>query len=117
MSSRDIAKTGTELLDAETDAQPLALASPLKAWNPFFSFQYSVTEWRSEGGRTQVRSQRTTFSDGQLRTEHFQGETGSGVYDSMVEQMQRQVAAQAELMTKAFTWFLPQAVRERLKGD
>jgi hypothetical protein len=114
MSSRDIAKTSTEVIDA--DEQPLALGSPFKAWNPFFSFHYSVTEWSSEGGRTTVRSQRTTFEDGKLRTERFQGEAPGGVYDSMVEQMQRQVAAQAELMMKSFTWFLPQSVRERIKG-
>ncbi|WP_124539234.1 hypothetical protein [Piscinibacter terrae] len=115
MSSHDIAKTGTELIDA--DEQALEPASPFKAWNPFFSFHYSVTEWSSEGGRTQVRSQRTTFSNGKLRTERFQGEAEGGVYDSMVEQMQRQAATQVELMMKAFTWFLPQAVRERLKSD
>lgn len=114
MSSRDIAKTGTEVIDA--DDRALDLASPFKAWNPFFSFHYSVTEWSSEGGRTQVRSQRTTFADGKLRTERFQGEADGGVFDSMVEQMQRQVEAQAELMMKSFTWFLPQSVRERIKG-
>ncbi len=102
--------TSTEVVnmpDAATDLVP----APLRR-NPFFNFSYSVTEWRSQGGVTRVDSRRTSFVDGRLRTERFEGEMEGGVVERMAQQMQRTVLAQAELMMRSMSWFLPAPRRQ-----
>jgi len=91
----------------EADDTPLELLPPARRANPFFSFSYSYTEWSSSGGRTQVKSRKTSFEDGKLVNESFEGELPAGAYEQQVRDAQEQLLGQMRLFLQPFTWFLP----------
>jgi hypothetical protein len=74
---------------------------------PFFSFRYSYTEVRAVGTTARVKAREVRLEDGVVESHSFEGTCDRSVYDGFVQQMQRQLFAQAALFLKAFSWFLP----------
>ena len=97
---------------AETASRPVRIAEPARAGTPFFSFRYSFTEVSAVGGKTVVKSRHTRLEDGRLTQESFEGEMQGDAFEHLTAQAQRQALAQAALMWRAFTGFLPASWRK-----
>lgn len=91
---------------------PLEIVTPTPIAGPFFSFQYSFTEVSSQGGKTRVTSKQARLADGKLSTESFEGELKRDVYQQVVDQVQKQVLAQTNLLMRSMSWFLPAPRRQ-----
>jgi hypothetical protein len=89
------------------DDNAVELLPPARRATPFFSFSYSYTEWSTSGGRTQVRSRKTSFEDGKVVNESFEGELPAGAYEQQVRDAQEQLLGQMRLFLQPFSWFLP----------
>lgn len=85
---------------------PIEIITPTSLAGPFFSFQYSFTEVSSEGGKTRVTSRQARLANGKLSSETFEGELGRDAYQQMVNQVQKQVLAQMDLLMRSMSWFL-----------
>jgi len=65
MSKRSLTVKSDALL-RESEPGVFEVVEPTKAWTPFLSFSYSVTEVSSFAGRTHVKSRTTRLTDGKL---------------------------------------------------
>ena len=74
---------------------------------PFLSFSYTRTEITSSGGTTQVKAKRSSFADGRLTHESFEGELERGAYARAVDQAWQQVLAPTSALLRAMSMFLP----------
>jgi hypothetical protein len=92
---------------AKTASRPVRVAEPARAGAPFFSFRYSFTEVSAVGGKTIVKSRHTRLENGRLTQESFEGEMQGDAFEPLAAQAQRHALAQAALMWRAFTGFLP----------
>jgi hypothetical protein len=100
----------------EVDDSPIDVIPAIERRTSFFSFSYSCTELSNAGGRTQVRSRKTSLQDGKLVSESFEGELDSSAYDEQVRRAQDAVLGQVRLFMQPFTWFLPSTRKPSDRG-
>ncbi|MGH8850765.1 MAG: hypothetical protein ACREYD_07210 [Casimicrobiaceae bacterium] len=71
------------------------------------NFRYSYSEVSAHGGKARLKSRKTRFEDGKLRSEAFEGELDRTTYEQTMAGAQRYFAAHAALLTRSLSLFLP----------
>jgi hypothetical protein len=99
----------------EQDA--VGVMEPAGRANPFFSFRYWYTEISASGGKARVKSRKTSFEDGKLTSEAFEGELDRSAYDQMMSQAQHYFLGQTALLMKSLSWLLPFSGKRRPDRD
>lgn len=106
-------KTRSRALDAPAsgalrerrDGTPAPVELSFNAF-PFFSFHYSYREISSIGGQTHVKARDVHFTNGKLETEAFEGTTGAGSYETMLQDVQAQMFAPMRAFLEQWSRFL-----------
>ena len=83
----------------------------------FFRFRYSYTEISSLGDTPRVKSRKTSFEDGKLVSETFEGELDRNVYESVVRNTAQFFMSQTATLMKSFMELLPSAPKSRADRD
>ena len=108
LDSRDVVDVDSREV-ARTAARDVTPADPQPGFGGFFSFHYTRTEVRSQGGRTHVSSRTTSLQDGRLTSESFEGELDARAHADAVREAQREVLEQAARLLNPFSWLLPRS--------
>jgi hypothetical protein len=105
---RDRPRRGVRRRDPGTIVEVVdAVEPPHASAFPFLSFSYTRTEITSSGGTTQVKARRSSFADGRLTHESFEGELERSAYARAVGQAWQQVLAPTSALLQAMSMFLP----------
>jgi hypothetical protein len=83
----------------------------------FFSFRYSYTEISSQGDAPRVKSRKTSFEDGKLVSETFEGELDRNVYESVVRNTAQFFLSQTATLMNSFLQLLPSVPKSRPDRD
>lgn len=84
----------------------LDLMRPISPFWPFISFRYSSRTLYCDGEKTHIKAREETLRNGRFTSEEFEGTTDKGVYEEMIQEMQRAFFKQMELFFKPFSIFL-----------
>lgn len=105
--SKDIIKRRNNEIITDSDMGDIEVIEPSRNANPFFSFQYSYREISSAGGKTHIKSKNKKFADGKFTSEEFEGTADQGIYNSLFDNMQKNIFGQMMSLLKPFSLLLP----------
>ena len=101
---REVESRAVEVIDARPSA-------------PFFSFRYSYTEISSRGDAPRVKSRKTSFEDGKLVSESFEGELDRNVYENVVRDAAQLLMSQTAMLMNSFLQLWPSVPKSRPDRD
>jgi hypothetical protein len=104
---KDIIKRRNNEILTGSDTNEIEIIEPSRNTNPFFSFQYSYREISSVGGKTHIKSKDKKFVDGKFTSEEFEGTADHGIYNSLFDNMQKNIFVQMLSLLKPFSLLLP----------
>jgi hypothetical protein len=82
---------------------------------PVFAFRYSFTALSTSRGNASLTHRETSFENGTLTSETFEGSVDRPAYEELVARVHEQMLRQTQMVLRSMFWFLPGARRDR--GD
>ena len=114
---RSVESKAVEAKDARTVESKAVEAIDARPTASFFSFRYSYTEISSQGGAPRVKSRKTSFEDGKLVSESFEGELDRNVYERVFRNTAQFFMSQTATLMNSFLGLLPSVPKSRPDRD
>lgn len=96
-----------EVRNVDRPTTEVEVVAPATRAGPFVSFQYSYTELSSVGGKTHLKSRKTSLEDGKLVSESLDGELDQRVYEQAVDNAREHFYDSTSLFLRAMSSLLP----------
>src|SRR5215831_18878731 len=110
---RPVESNAAEPIDARAAESKAVEVIDARRAAPFFSFRYSYTEISSQGGAPRVKSRKTSFEDGKLVSESFEGELDRDVYDRVFRNTAQFFMSQTAALMNSLLELLPSVPKSR----